>query len=343
MKHISLIIFLTYNCLSFAQTGGYSTFSLLDLTYNARAVGLANDFISAKDNDINLGMANPSLLNGKMHNTLSVNNALLSGGIHYGQVAYGHSLLGGTLGGSIRFVNYGEMKRTDVNGSDLGTFHPFESVITVGYGYQLNPRISVGANIHLVYSQLESYSAFGAAIDLSGTYTNKSENVLITALFKNVGFQFDRYTDNDKAPLPAELQLAASYKLNHAPFRFSILAHHLNTWDITYNDPNEQPTVDALTGDTIPVESAGFGEKLARHFSYQAEILISKTIHLRVGFDYHRRQEMKLESRPGIAGFTFGAGLNFKKFSVDYGFSVYSRAGYNMMLTLSTNLTQWKK
>jgi hypothetical protein len=58
--------------LSFAQTGGYATFSLLDLTYNARAVGLANDFISAKDYDINLGMANPSLLNSKMHNTLSV-------------------------------------------------------------------------------------------------------------------------------------------------------------------------------------------------------------------------------------------------------------------------------
>ena len=343
MKHISLVIFLTFSLLSFAQTGGYATFSLLDLTYNARAVGLANDFISAKDYDINLGMANPSLLNNKMHNTLSVNNALLSGGIHYGQVAYGRSLLGGTLGGSIRFVNYGEMKRTDVNGSDLGTFHPFESIVTVGYGYQLNPRISVGANVHLIYSQLESYSAFGAAIDISGTYSNKSENVLVTALFKNAGFQFDRYTDSDKAPLPAELQLAASYKLNHAPFRFSILAHHLNTWDITYNDPNEQPTVDALTGDTIPVERAGFGEKLARHFSYQAEILISKTIHLRLGFDYHRRQEMKLESRPGIAGFTFGAGLNFKKISLDYGFSVYSRAGYNMMLTLSTNLSQWKK
>jgi len=137
--------------------------------------------------------------------------------------------------------------------------------------------------------------------------------------------------------------MAFSYKLNHAPFRFSLLAHHLNKWDITYNDPNLKPTIDQLTGDTIPVKYAGFGEKLARHFTYQVEILISKNIHLRGGFDYHRRQEMKLEERPGMAGFTMGLGLYFKKISIDYGFSIYSRAGFNNMLTLSTNLSHWRK
>jgi hypothetical protein len=343
MKRFIPLLFTCFSSISFAQIGGNTTFALLDLSYNARSMGLANDFISVKDNDINLGIANPSLLNQKMQNGFSVSNALMAGGIHYGQVAYGKQALGGTFGGSIRFVNYGEMQRTDINGENLGTFHPFESVVTVGYGKLLNPRISVGANMHLIYSQLEVYNAFGAAIDLAGTYTNESENLLVTALFKNVGYQFDRYTKEEKAGLPAELQLAASYKLNHAPFRFSILAHNLNTWDLTYNDPSAQPTIDALTGDTIPVKQVGFGEKLARHFSYSTELLISKTIHIRVGFDYHRRQEMKLESRPGLAGFTFGTGLYFKKFSVDYGFSLFSRAGYSMMLTLSTDLSKWRK
>ena len=343
MKRIILFLMPFFWGVSSAQIGGSTSFALLDLSYNARSTGLANDFISAKDQDINLGISNPSLLNEKMHNTLSVSNALLASGIHFGQVAYGRKALGGTVGGSIRFVNYGEMQRTDVNGTNLGSFRPFESIISVGYGKQLNPRISVGANLHLIYSQLEIYNAFGAAIDLSGTYTNEAENLLITALFKNVGYQFDKYTKNEESALPSQLQLAASYKLKHAPFRFSILAHHLNKWDLTYNDPNAQPTVDALTGDTIPVEKAGFGEKLARHFSYSTELLISKTIHLRLGFDYHRRQEMKLESRPGLAGFTVGTGLYFKKFSLDYGFSIFSRAGYTMMLTLSTDLSKWRK
>lgn len=343
MKFIFSFFLILISFSSIAQTGGTTSFALLDLTYNARAAGLGNDFISAKDQDINLGVANPSLYNDKMHNTLSANQAILSGGINYGQVVYGKKLKIGFLGTSIRYVNYGEFRRTDINGSDQGAFNPFECIIGAGYGKQLNPRISVGTNLNLIYSQLESYSAFGAAIDLAGTYTNKNEDFLVTAMVKNAGMQFKSYYNKQKAPLPAEFQIAAAYKLSHAPFRFSILAHHLNKWNITYVDPNLKPTVDALTGDSIPVKYAGFGEKLARHFTYSVEILASKNIHLRFGFDYQKRQEMKLEARPGIAGLTFGLGLYFKKISIDYGFSVYSRAGFNNMLTLSTNLSRWKK
>lgn len=343
MKIISTLFFLFINVTIFAQTGGTTTFALLDLTYNARAAGLANDFISVKDQDINLGIANPSLYNEKMHNVLSMNQALMAGGINYGQVAYGRNFKAGFLGTSIRYVNYGTFQRMDVNGTDMGEFNPFECIIGAGYGKQLNPRISVGTNLNLIYSQLESYNAFGASIDLAGTFTNKKENLLVTALVKNAGVQFKGYYDKQRDPLPAEFQLAGSYKLDHAPFRFSLLAHHLNNWNITYVDPNLKPTIDPLTGDTIPVKYAGFGEKLARHFSYQVEILISKNIHLRGGFDFHRRQEMKLEQRPGMAGFTFGVGLYFKKISIDYGFSAFSRAGFNNMLTLSTNLSRWKK
>lgn len=343
MKQLVLLSGLFIATFSAGQTGGNTSFALLDLTYNARSAGLGNDFISVKDGDINLGIANPSLLNDKMHTGLGFNQAILAGGINYGMFTYGHKLWGGLLSSHIRYVNYGEFKRTDVNGNDLGTFRPFESIIGAGYGKQLNPRISVGGNLNLIYSQLEGYNSFGVAIDLAGTYTHQNENLLITALFKNAGAQLKSYHGESKGPLPAELQMAVSYKLPHAPFRISVLAHHLNKWDITYNDPNLKPTIDPLTGDTIPVPVAGFGEKLARHFTPQLEILISKNIHLRTGFDYHRRQEMKLETRPGIAGFSFGAGFYFKRFSVDYGFSVYSRAGFNNMLTITTHFSDWRK
>jgi hypothetical protein len=343
MKQLLLFSVLVLTHYTWAQTGGNTAFSLLDLNYNARSAGLGNDFISVKDQDVNLGVANPSLLNEKMHTGLGINQALLAGGINYGMVAYAHKLKVGILSTHIRYVNYGEFIRTDVNGTTQGTFKPFESIIGAGFGKQLNPRISVGANLNLIYSQLESYNSFGIAVDLAGTYTHKNENLLVTALVKNAGMQLKTYTENNRAPLPAEFQMAVSYKLNHAPFRFSLLAHHLNKWDITYVDPNLKPTLDPLTGDTIPVKIAGFGEKLARHFTYQVEILASKNIHIRAGFDYHRRQEMKLEERPGIAGFSFGTGLYFKRFSVDYGFVIYSRAGFNTMLTFTTHLSRWRK
>lgn len=343
MKLLNSVLFLFITVSVGAQTGGLNSFPLLDLTFNARAAGLGNEFITAKDKDINLGIANPSLYNEGMHKQLSVNQALMAGGINYGQVAYGHKLKKGLLGTSIRYVNYGEFTRTDIAGTAIGVFNPFECIIGAGYGQQLNPRISVGANLNLIYSQLENYNSFGASLDLAGTYTTKKENLLVTAMVKNAGVQFDSYYGDSRSPLPTDFQLGTSYKLSHAPFRFSILAHHLNKWDLTYTDPNLKPEIDALTGDTIPVKYAGFGEKLARHFTYSMEILVSKNIHLRTGFDYQRRQELKLDSRPGIAGFTFGLGLYFKKFSLDYGFSVFSRAGFNNMLTLSTDLSKWRK
>lgn len=328
----------------FGQTGGDHTFALLDLPYNARSAALGTDFITVKDQDLNLGISNPSLYNAKMHNSIGFNQALLAGGVNYGMVSYARAYKNDITGGaSLRYVSYGKQDRRDEAGTQIGTFSPGEFIFGAGIGKQLNPQISIGANLNLIYSQLESYSALGASVDLAGTYELEKANLLVTALVKNAGYQFKSYTSKNRAPLPTEFQLGVSHKLKHAPFRFSLLMHHLNTWDLTYNDPNAKPTIDPLTSDTIAVKKANFGQKFARHLTYQAEILISKNIHFRTAFDYNRRQEMRVASRPGLSGFSFGLGLYFKRFSVDYGFAVFSAAGYSNMISLTTNLDRWKK
>ena len=344
MKKIISFLFLFQFVQLFAQTGGTTTYSLLNLGYSARANALGTDFISVKDQDINLGVSNPSLYNTKMNKSMGINQALLAGGINYGMFTYARDLKKiGTFAGHLRYIDYGKMERTDVNGAKLGNFTPSEYILGAGLGRQLNPELSIGANVNLIYSQLESYNSFGASLDLAGTYTNEKHNLLVTALVKNAGVQFKSYISKSRAPLPAEFQMAISHKLEHAPFRFSILAHHLNTWNIAYIDPNLKPTIDALTGDTIAVKYPGFGSKLFQHFTFQTEILLGKSLHVRGAFDYHKRQEMKLDNRPGAAGFSFGIGMYFKRISIDYGFAIFSKAGFNNMLTLTTDLSKWKK
>lgn len=343
MKLIAFISIIIAPLAAFSQTGGNHTFALLDLPFNARSAALGTDFITAKDQDLNLAISNPSLYNAKMHKHASFSQAFLAGGISYGMANYARNFKNDITGGaSIRYVSYGKQDRRDEAGTSIGSFTPAEFIFGAGFGKQLNPQISIGANVNLIYSQLETYNALGASIDLAGTYELEKANLLVTALVKNAGYQFKSYTQKNRAPLPAEFQLGVSHKLKHAPFRFSILMHHLNTWNITYNDPTLKPTVDPLTGDTVPVKVAGFGTKLAHHFTYQAEILISKNIHLRAAFDYHRRQEMRVAARPGLSGFSFGVGMYFKRFSLDYGFAVISAAGYNNMISLTTNLDKWK-
>ena len=328
---------------SIAQTGGKSAFPLLDYCFNARNAGLAGNFITVKDQDVNLALSNPALLNGRMHNQVSVNQSLLPGNITFGQAVYGTKLKQGTFVGSFRYADYGTFQRTEVNGISNGTFRPFEGILGIGYGKQLNPRISVGATLNFIFSQFDGYTATGLSADLAGAYTSPDESFLFTAIVKNAGKQFKSLTPNQSMVLPTNFQLGLSKKLAHAPFRVSIVMHHLNRWDLTYYDPNLKPAIDLLTGEEIPLKTPGFGEKLARHFIYQVEILASEHVHLRLGFDYQKRQELKLESRPGIAGFTTGIGLHFKRFSLDYGFMIYSKAGSSNTFTLSSSPSSWRK
>lgn len=345
MKNIFLFISIFIVTKLVAQTGGTTTYSLLNLGYNARANGLGTYFITAKDQDVNLGVANPSLYNTKMHRSIGFNQALLAGGINYGMLTYAHDIkkLNGTFAGHLRYIDYGKLARLDEAGNDLGKFSASEYILGAGLGKQLNPMISVGGNLNLIYSQLDTYNSFGMSVDLAGTYENVEKQILVTALVKNFGSQIKSYSKEKRAPLPAEMQIAASYKLAHAPFRLSILAHHLNKWNISYSDPSWKPTVDALTGDTIPVKQPNFAQKLGEHFIFQAEIFLGKNIQIRTAFDYHKRSQMKIDKHPGMAGFSFGLGLQFKRLTVDYGFNIYSKAGYNNMLTLTSNLSKWKK
>ncbi len=343
MKIYLSFILLFLGSTVFSQTGGGNAFAFLDLPFSARSAALGNDFISSKDQDLNLAIQNPSLLNSSMNKHLGFNQAFLAGGVNYGMLTYAKTFKELNTFASFRYVNYGEMKRFDETGIETGKFSAGDFVLGTGIAKQINPLISVGSNINFIYSQYETNSAFGVSLDLAGTYELKEKNLTLTALVKNAGYQFKSFTKGNRADLPTEFQFAIAHKIKHAPFRFTLLLHHLNKFDLTYQDPSLKPTIDVLTGDTIPVKLPGFGEKAFRHLTYQVELIITKNFHLRTAFDYQRRQELKLVQKPGISGFSFGLGMYFKRFSLDYGIIAYSSAGFNNLVTLTTNLEKWRK
>src|SRR5204863_5938050 len=49
-----------------AQLGGQTSFRVLDIPSSARSSALGGNYIAVQDNDINLGIFNPSLLNSEM-------------------------------------------------------------------------------------------------------------------------------------------------------------------------------------------------------------------------------------------------------------------------------------
>ena len=123
---------------------------------------------------------------------------------------------------------------------------------------------------------------------------------------------------------------------------FSLLCH-LNTWDISYFDPLKKATYDPFSRDSIQVPKANTIEKIIHHITPQAELLLSANFHFRIAFSYYSRQSFKLQNRPGLSGFTFGIGMKFKRFTLDYGFIPHSVAGYTNAISLLSNLNDWKR
>lgn len=343
MKNVLVAVFSICFGSMFAQIGGRNAFSFLEAAYSAKSLSLGGDAISIVDDNAFLSVDNPALLNERFNKHLSIHQAFLPAGINYGMLHYTKDLKSEWTGAAhFRFFDYVKMIHRDAIGNDLGTFHPLDFALGATVAKPFSPKFSIGLTLNFLYSQLESYTSVGSAIDFAGLYNDPDKNLSAAFVVKNAGFQFKSYA-GDRNPLPVEVQAAVTKKLKYAPFRFSLLGHHLNIWDLSYADPNAPLQIDALTGDTLEANRAGFGEKFFRHFSYQVEILLTEKVHVRAGFDYNRRQEFKIAATPGASGFSFGTGLNFKRFSFDYGFVVYSRAGYQHMISLQSDLSKWRR
>ncbi len=334
LKNLFFASTLLLSTVSVGQTGGTTTYQVLNSFYSARQLGMSGNIINSRDNDVNLAFSNPASLNLKMSNRGSLSENLRAGGINAGSLAYARTF-GKTVGAAhFRYISYGSMKRTDLAGNDLGNFSTGDYVLGASASRLINERMSVGATLNLIYSQLDSYYSFGNSIDIGGQYFNEEKEFVVSGVVKNLGIQWKGYT-SERAPLPLDVQLGVSKKLSHAPFRFSLTAQHLQQWDLSYVDPNAKDKIDALTGDTIKVKKANFFEKAARHALIQTEINIGKKVYFRVGVDIQRRLEMRVANRPGLAGFSFGTAFHLKRFSFEYGWMIYSAAGSQHGITFS--------
>ena len=164
-----------------------------------------------------------------------------------------------------RALNYGKFTQTDETGRELGEFTANEQVLTTGISKQLNDKLTIGVNLNFINSKLEQYSSIGLSSNFALSYFNDERKLCISVLAKDFGRQLKSYT-NEKENLPFQLQMGVSKQLAHLPFRFSIVAHHINKFDIS-NNYLEPTTTDPISGETIENKES-FGKKVLRHFLF---------------------------------------------------------------------------
>ncbi len=346
MKKNILLILPALLCLNMlqAQIGGSTAFSFLNLPLSARAAALGGKTVSVYDHDLNMAVWNPSLLSAKTSSQLAFSFADYFTDVRYGYAGFAwHIDSIGTFALSASRINYGDFTETDNTGAVIGQFSAGEYGITLGYSRQLDSNFTIGANIKYLQSNLYLWQANALALDLAATYHRPEKNFSASVLIRNAGRMLSTYTPGNTEQLPYEIEAGFSKKPKHMPFRLLVTLQHLQRWDLTYTDPANPPQlVDPLTGDSIKVSQfRTFGDKLMRHVVVGGEILIGKSIFIRGGFNYQRRKEMLIESRPGIVGFSFGLGLRIYKFNISYARAAYHIAGGTNTFSITSNLADF--
>jgi hypothetical protein len=325
-----------------AQIGGDNTYEFLNLTPSARIAAMGVDFLTINDNDINLIQANPSLLNPEMHNHLGVAYVDFFSDVNYGTASYSRSFDKlGSFATSVKFISYGKFDYADATGERSGNFYSGETALDIGWGRRLDSLFAIGANLKFIYSSLESYNSFGLAVDVAGSYFSRDKSFSMSLIAKNIGRQMKAYEGGNIEPLPFELQFGLSKRLAHLPFTYSILYNHLEKWDLRYEDPLLVQT-DPITGE-VQKDSGleEFVDNLARHIVIGGELYIGKNLSLRGGYNYKRRQEMKIESKTSTVGFSWGIGIRISKFHFSYARSAYHLVGSPNYITITTNLSDF--
>ncbi|OUV75311.1 MAG: hypothetical protein CBC83_02725 [Flavobacteriales bacterium TMED123] len=326
--------------ISFAQIGGENTFAILDFNPSVRTNAMGGELISIIDNDVDITATNPALLNSKMYKKISFSFIDYFNDINAVAVNYAtESEKLGMLFFGVKALNYGQFLLTDETGVELGKFSANEQVLTIGISKQLNEEFIIGVNLNFINSKLEQYSSFGLSSNIGLSYYNDERKICISVLAKDFGGQLSSYTD-EKENLPFQLQMGVSKQLAHLPFRFSIVAHHLNKFDISNN--YLEPTVtDPISGEEIANEDS-FGKKMLRHLVLGGELNPGrKNLFIRGGFNFQRRQDMQLITSPLLVGFSWGLGFKISKFQLNYSRATYHLAGASNNFSFSTNLSSF--
>ena len=340
-KGVFIALALLVHMIVFAQKGGESTYSFLGLTNSARVAALGGEAVALMDDDINLVFHNPALLSAGMHNNLNLNYVDYFTGVNFGYASYAYHLEDiGNFAAGMHYVNYGTFDRTDEFGENQGTFRASEYALNLVYSRSiLDSLFTVGINMKPIYSSLESYSSLGLAFDAGIIYHNSKSLTTLGFVAKNMGFQITTYT-GVRENLPFELQAGITQGLAHAPFRFNIIYQNLERWDLTY-EKKENYDFNSIGAEAEASGFDVFGDKLMRHLVFGLEFLLGENVHIDLGYNYKRRQEMKVTAKPGMVGFSYGFGFRISKFHIAYGRSSYHLAGGTNHFSLTTNLSSF--
>ncbi len=342
---ISISLFLLVNS-STAQVGGESTYSFLNLTTNPRVAALGGKIATLDESDLGSIAHNPALLNPLMHNQIIIAYVGYYADIKYGSFLYArdyHQF--GTFALGANQVNYGSFIEADATGEITGKFYASDLSLNFIWAKAIDSTISIGACIKPIFSYLERYNSWGIAVDFGANYLSPNKLFSAGIAIRNAGTMLKTYTSGTWEKLPVEVIAGFSKKLGHAPFRFIGTFHQLQNFDIYYQRENQNSSLGANESQQETKLSL-LGREVLSHVILGFEFQPVKSFYFRLGYNYQRRNEMRIVEKSSTVGFSWGFGIRISKFQLSYSQNRYHLAGTSNHFAISTDLDDlfgWKK
>lgn len=329
-QRIVLLIFVLSPFIGYGQIGGQHSYEFVNIPANPRLTGLGGVNVSLANQDVNFGLNNPALNGDTLSGKVSFSYLDYFADASIVSTVYQHDF--GKYGAwffGITHLGYGEIDSYDDTGASLGTYSANETLVIIGRAHQVG-NFRVGASLKFINSNLAGYSSSAIAADIGGVFIHPDKQLTVGLAIKNIGLVLSDYTTTSDSKLPFDVQLGISFKPEHMPLRFSLTGYNLNKGDITYFNVN----------DVDGPDKTGEFDNVLRHVNIGAELLLSKNLNVRFGYNHLVRQELKLAETSGGAGISYGLMFRIKAFEFAYSRGGYHAAGgsNNFSVTANTNM-----
>lgn len=319
---------------------GTSTFAFLDLPVSARQNALGGENISIRDGELSSAFANPALLGSLTHNIVQIGYAYY-GSNHFGSAMYGYNFSEHDyFAAGVHYLDYGKIPYAEANGQLTGvSFGARDILLEAAYARQLSDMFTVGVALKPVMSFYESYSSVALGADIGAHFQMRDSTLQIGLALRNIGWQLKGFYSDESGQrlemLPLNLELGINYRVKHAPLRFALTVHNIQTWDLGYNRLNETE---------LPVKPVGIFDMMMRHTIWAIDIVPrSEKFYLTLSYNHRRRQEFALQDQRSLAGFAAGVGLRIKMLRLGFAMSQMSKSNFTYQLSLALDVNSLMK
>lgn len=289
-------------------------YNFLRLPVSAHAAALGGDNISIIEDDESMIFNNPALLSSVSDKTINLNYMNYMSGANTASASFNRIIKErASVAASAQFIDYGKMKETDENNIQTGEFSAKDISIAGYFSYMLTDRLAGGITAKFITSYIGDYKSIAMGVDLGLNYYDPEKEWSVSLVAKNLGGQMKAY-DDQYDRMPIDIQLGASKRFAHMPFRISATLVDLNHLDY----------------------------KFINHLVAGVDIIISPTIWVGAGYNFRRANEMKITETDGEsshgAGLSFGAGINLERFKLNMAYGKYHVSSSSILINLAYSL-----